>query len=72
MACRDVTKAAEAAYDIRNSAEADSLRAGELAIRRLDLASFDVVRSCAKEILDSEPVIHLLVNNAGTCLIRTY
>jgi len=64
MACRNVQKAEEAAAEIR-AAVADLDNAGEVRVEKLDLTSLQSVRECAQRILDSEPKIHLLVNNAG-------
>lgn len=64
MACRDVQKAEEAAAEIR-AGVGDAAGAGQLVVRRLDLAHLQSVRECAREILETEASIHLLINNAG-------
>lgn len=64
MACRDVQKAEEAAAEIR-AGVADTAGAGQLVVRRLDLAHLQSVRECATEILETESKIHILINNAG-------
>ena len=64
MACRNLEKAEEAKKDILNEIRKD-IGAGVLIIKRLDLASLKSIRACAKEILDQEPRIDLLINNAG-------
>lgn len=64
MACRNVQKASEAAEDIKKSAHGLP-NVGELIIKELDLSSLESVRVCATDILNTEPAIHLLVNNAG-------
>lgn len=64
MACRDVQKAEETAAEIR-AGLADTAGAGQVVVRRLDLAHLQSVRECAREILETEPKIHILVNNAG-------
>jgi short-subunit dehydrogenase len=46
---------------------------GEVVSRPLDLASLDSVRKCAKDLLEEEKRIDLLVLNAGTgCPISPY
>ncbi|XP_034233862.1 retinol dehydrogenase 13-like [Thrips palmi] len=64
MACRDVQKAEEAAAEIR-AGIADTAGAGQLVVRRLDLAHLQSVRECARDILETEAKIHILINNAG-------
>ncbi|KAK3926450.1 Retinol dehydrogenase 11, partial [Frankliniella fusca] len=64
MACRDVQKAEEAAAEIR-AGVAGAPGAGQLVVRRLDLAHLQSVRECARDILDEEAAIHVLINNAG-------
>ena len=64
MACRDTAKAKKTADEIEKSFEGVP-DVGKLVVRELDLGSFKSVRKCANEILQSEPAIHLLVNNAG-------
>lgn len=64
MACRSLERAEKAAEDIRSNLK-DNPKSGEVLIRQLDLTSLKSVRKCAQEILDSEPAIHLLINNAG-------
>lgn len=64
MACRSLTKAEEAAEDIRrNSANLNDL--GEIVIVELNLASMKSIRNCANKLLDEEKEINLLINNAG-------
>ncbi|KAK7871333.1 hypothetical protein R5R35_007593 [Gryllus longicercus] len=64
MACRDLQKAEAAAQRVRERA-AGVAGAGAVRVLHLDLASLASVRACAKELLRSEPHIHLLINNAG-------
>lgn len=68
MACRNTEKAEEAKNDIlkqiMNEVEKEE-KIGVLEIRELDLSSLTSVRKCAQEILDQEPRIDLLINNAG-------
>ncbi|XP_022178849.1 retinol dehydrogenase 12-like isoform X1 [Myzus persicae] len=63
LACRDVGKAEQAVSDILAEVKGDGL--GQLVVEELDLASFASVKRCAKNILQKEKQIHLLVNNAG-------
>jgi NAD(P)-dependent dehydrogenase (short-subunit alcohol dehydrogenase family) len=65
MACRDMGKAEEAANDIRSQVQGVE-GAGSVEVVSLNLASLASVRQCAKELLQTEEKIHLLVNNAGT------
>ncbi|KAK7869732.1 hypothetical protein R5R35_011799 [Gryllus longicercus] len=67
MACRDVEKAQRAAEDVRTRT-ADVEGVGSVRVVQLDLASLASVRACAKLLLDSEPHINLLVNNAGVMM----
>jgi len=63
LACRDVGKAEKAVSEILAEVKGDGL--GQLIVEELDLASFASVKRCAKNILQKEKQIHLLVNNAG-------
>lgn len=65
MACRDLTRAEQAAEEIRRSTGN-----GNVVIRHLDLASMYSVRQFAKDFLDTEDRLDVLINNAGefTCL----
>ncbi|KAL6423558.1 hypothetical protein ACFW04_010241 [Cataglyphis niger] len=71
LACRNVEKAKEAVEDIKNnlfpSTKSEQYKdgLGELAIYSLDLCSLKSIRECAKKLLTNEPVIHILINNAG-------
>lgn len=67
MACRNLEKANEAVEDIKNECS-DSQNLGQLKVTQLDLASLNSVRNCAKEILETEEKIHLLINNAGVMM----
>ncbi|PSN47098.1 hypothetical protein C0J52_19304 [Blattella germanica] len=64
MACRDLTKAEEAAEDIRKSTQGLE-GVGEVVVTKLDLSSLSSVRECATHLLKREPQINLLINNAG-------
>ncbi|KAK7868685.1 hypothetical protein R5R35_006976 [Gryllus longicercus] len=64
MACRNLEKAERAAECVRvRTVGAEG--AGAVRVVQLDLSSLASVRACAKLLLDSEPRIHLLINNAG-------
>lgn len=70
MACRDVKKAEEAAQEIRAVAESEQAQdLGEVVVQRLDLSSLASVRECAKNILDTESHIDILINNAGMLFV---
>ncbi|KAL0969385.1 hypothetical protein UPYG_G00226360 [Umbra pygmaea] len=62
MACRDMTRAEEAARQIRLEKGPDS---GEVLLKHLDLASLKSVQSFCKEIIQEEPRLDVLINNAG-------
>ncbi|XP_055949854.1 retinol dehydrogenase 13-like [Argiope bruennichi] len=64
LACRDVQKGYEAVKDI-----SDKIRKPNLVVKRLDLASFASIKSFAQNVLENEPYIHILINNAavGIC-----
>ncbi|XP_077291049.1 retinol dehydrogenase 12-like isoform X2 [Arctopsyche grandis] len=67
MACRDLTKANSAKEDIvKSSGNIDGC--GDLVVVKLDLLSLSSVRECAKYILNTEPKINLLINNAGVMM----
>ncbi|KAM9309158.1 retinol dehydrogenase 12 [Pholidichthys leucotaenia] len=63
MACRDLTRAEQAAEEIRRSTGN-----GNVVIRHLDLSSLYSVRQFAKDFLDSEDRLDVLVNNAGVMM----
>lgn len=44
---------------------ADTGRGGEVAVRHLDISDLASVRSFAKEVLDTEKAIHVLVGTYG-------
>lgn len=64
MACRSMDKAEEAKSNIVDACK-DLPDVGELVLVKLDLTSLKSVRQCAQHIVDSEPQINILVNNAG-------
>uniref|UniRef100_T1J5Y8 Dehydrogenase n=1 Tax=Strigamia maritima TaxID=126957 RepID=T1J5Y8_STRMM len=61
LACRNLEKASETAKEIENSQ-------GQVIIRHLDLNSFKSIDTFVNEVLNSEPRIDVLVNNAGVIL----
>lgn len=60
LACRDMTRANQAAEGIRRRSGN-----GNVIVKKLDLASLQSVRQLAKEILESEERLDILINNAG-------
>ncbi|XP_072015689.1 retinol dehydrogenase 11-like [Amphiura filiformis] len=60
LACRDVGKAQKAADYVKESTGNENI-----IIRKLDLASLASVRQFAKEILEEESRLDILINNAG-------
>lgn len=68
IACRDQTKADQAADDIRvDTREVEG--AGHVEVASLDLSSLASVRQCAQHLLRTERNIHILVNNAGNDIL---
>ncbi len=68
MACRNLELANQAANEIQEETR------GDIRVVQLDLASLKSVRQCAKDILEEEDRIDILINNAGvmTCpLMKT-
>ncbi|KAM4867320.1 retinol dehydrogenase 14 [Thomomys bottae] len=71
MGCRDRARAEEAAGQLRRElAQAagpapDAGGAGELVVKELDLASLRSVRAFCQELLQEEPRLDVLINNAG-------
>ncbi|XP_023055267.1 retinol dehydrogenase 14 [Piliocolobus tephrosceles] len=73
MGCRDRARAEEAAgqlrRELRQAAECGPEPgvggAGELIVRELDLASLRSVRAFCQEMLQEEPRLDVLINNAG-------
>lgn len=64
MACRSDSKTQFAIDCIKQDTKMEK-NVGELIFRQLDLSSWESVRKCAKEILETEKSINILVNNAG-------
>lgn len=67
MACRNLDKAEEAKKDIENRCK-DLPESGTLVLEKCDLSSLKSVRHFAQKILDNEPQINILVNNAGVMM----
>lgn len=66
LAVRDVGKGEKAAGEIRRQLmDKNKKNIGQVRVEQLDLASLRSVRACAQRLLDQEPAIHLLINNAG-------
>ncbi|XP_033499513.1 retinol dehydrogenase 14 [Epinephelus lanceolatus] len=62
MACRDLSRAEEAAREIRQETRADS---AQLVVKQLDLASLTSVHTFCQDIIKEEPRLDVLINNAG-------
>jgi len=60
MACRDIDLATSIAKQFH-----EKYIASKISVRRLDLASFASIKQFAKQVTQEEPMIHILVNNAG-------
>lgn len=67
MACRDLEKAASAKSEIEEKCK-NLTDTGKLILVKCDLASLKSVRECAQTILDTEPQVKILVNNAGVMM----
>lgn len=67
MACRSLERAEEAKADIEKSCN-NINETGHLIIAKCDLTSLKSVREFAQNILDTEPQINILVNNAGVMM----
>ncbi|KAM5292140.1 retinol dehydrogenase 14 [Ctenodactylus gundi] len=61
LGCRDRARAEEAAGQLRR----DAGGVGEVVVRELDLASLRSVRTFCRELLQEEPRLDVLINNAG-------
>ncbi|XP_068231279.1 retinol dehydrogenase 11-like isoform X2 [Palaemon carinicauda] len=61
LACRNVQKAQKVADDIIGTTGN-----GQVFVKQLDTSDLASVRKFAKEIIDTEKELHILVNNAGT------
>ena len=60
IACRSAEKGEEAVVEVRAKSDND-----KVVFRRLDLASLESVRRFASKVLEEEPTIDILINNAG-------
>ncbi|XP_067104677.1 retinol dehydrogenase 12 [Osmerus mordax] len=60
LACRDMTRANKAADEIRKKTGN-----GNVVVKHLDLTSLQSVRELAKDILENEDRLDILINNAG-------
>ncbi|XP_006981518.1 retinol dehydrogenase 14 [Peromyscus maniculatus bairdii] len=71
MGCRDRARAEEAAGQLRRELgqaagpEPDATTEGQLVVKELDLASLRSVRAFCQELLQEEPRLDVLINNAG-------
>ncbi|XP_050353965.1 retinol dehydrogenase 12-like [Nymphalis io] len=64
MACRSQKKAEDAKIEIEQKCQ-DLSEKGDIIVEKCDLSSLNSVRQFSKKILDNEPQINILVNNAG-------
>ncbi|XP_046388350.1 retinol dehydrogenase 12-like [Ischnura elegans] len=55
----------ESSEESKKEDSTKAMKIGSVEVHQLDLSSLDSVREFAKNILEKEPKIHLLVNNAG-------
>ncbi|KOB52098.1 Restnol dehydrogenase, partial [Operophtera brumata] len=67
MACRNLEKAEEAKVDIEKTCK-DIPDTGHLVLAKCDLSSLKSIREFAQNILDNEPQVNILVNNAGVMM----
>ncbi|XP_004582669.2 retinol dehydrogenase 14 [Ochotona princeps] len=69
LGCRDRARAEEAAgqmrRELREAVGSEPEGVGELVVRELDLASLRSVRAFCQEMLQEEPRLDVLINNAG-------
>ncbi|XP_063860900.1 retinol dehydrogenase 12-like isoform X2 [Scylla paramamosain] len=61
IACRNLEKGCKVAGELQSDGDAR----GEVVVRRLDTSDLSSVRNFAKEVLETEKAIHVLINNAG-------
>ena len=66
MACRDITRAEQAAEEIQRTTGN-----GNVVVRHLNLASLFSVREFVKEFLATEERLDILINNAGKSSTKT-
>ncbi|XP_045510677.1 retinol dehydrogenase 13-like [Colias croceus] len=67
MACRNIEKAEEAKKDIIEACN-NLTETGNIEVQKCDLSSMQSIREFSQKILDSEPQINILVNNAGVMM----
>lgn len=60
LACRDMSRAAKAADEVRKRSGN-----GNVVVKTLDLASLQSVRALAKDVQQNEERLDILINNAG-------
>ncbi|XP_028409343.1 retinol dehydrogenase 14-like [Dendronephthya gigantea] len=60
LACRDLKKGEDALNDVAKQSGSSNL-----VLKHLDLSSLASVRRFAEDINDTEPALHVLINNAG-------
>ncbi|KAF8791663.1 retinol dehydrogenase 12-like [Argiope bruennichi] len=60
LGCRNLGKAERVAREIRSATGNDNV-----VVKQLDLCSFKSVRECARNVIETEQKLHILVNNAG-------
>ncbi|XP_071454103.1 retinol dehydrogenase 12-like isoform X2 [Hetaerina americana] len=56
---------AKAEGEIKNEESSSAINIGKVEVHQLDLNSLESVREFAEKMLEKEPRIHLLINNAG-------
>ena len=64
LACRNIERGETAAVEVKKRSGNDNV-----VFVQLDLSSLDSVRKCATKILEEEPRIDILINNAGVMII---
>ncbi|GBP12924.1 hypothetical protein EVAR_79270_1 [Eumeta japonica] len=67
MACRNLDKAQKAKTNIEAICK-DKKDVGIIVLIECDLSSLTSIRACAQQVLDTEPQINILVNNAGVMM----
>ena len=67
LACRNMSKGVEACKEIARTTGSE-----ELEVRRLDLSCMRTVRDFARDVLDGERRLDVLVLNAGVALTKKY
>ncbi|KAJ0181341.1 hypothetical protein K1T71_003426 [Dendrolimus kikuchii] len=67
MACRSLDKAKQAKSDIEEACK-DLSEKGDIVLAKCDLNSLKSVREFAQSVLDTEPQVNILVNNAGVMM----